>query len=151
MQKRFGASSWGLLLLRLVVGVIFVMHGWQKLSMGFHNVAGFLGSVHIPLPTTAAVVLTIVELLGGIALILGLGTRFAAALLAIDMIVALIKVHASHGFFISNGGVEFPLLLLIANINLVLSGAGALALSSLRKRRNATNAGTVGSGSIVSK
>ena len=134
MNNGSGLRSWGLTLLRLVVGVIFVMHGWQKLSMGFHNVGGFLGSVGIPLPTLAAVVLTIVELVGGIALILGLLTRYAATLLAIDMLVALITVHIKGGFFAPKG-VELPLLLLAANLNLILAGAGALSASGFRKKK----------------
>lgn len=129
-----GLRSWGLTLLRLVVGLIFVMHGWQKLSMGFHSVAGFLGSVGIPLPTLAAVVLTLVELLGGAALILGLLTRYVAALLSIDMLVALIAVHIKGGFFLPKG-VEFPLLLLVANLNLIMAGAGALSASAFRKKK----------------
>jgi putative oxidoreductase len=124
---------WGITLLRVVVGVIFVMHGWQKLSMGFDHVAGFLGSIGIPLAKFAAVVLTFVELIGGVALILGLFTRYVAALLAIDMLVALIRVHAPNGFFAPKG-VEFPLLLLVANINLILHGRGALSLGGLRKK-----------------
>jgi putative oxidoreductase len=134
MNTGSGLRSWGVTLLRLVVGVIFVMHGWQKLSMGFQNVAGFLGSVGIPLPTLSAVVLTIVELLGGIALILGVLTRYVAALLAIDMLVALVAVHIKGGFFAPKG-VEFPLLLLVANIYLILAGAGALSVSGLQKKK----------------
>lgn len=133
MNSRSDLSSWGIALLRVVVGVIFVMHGWQKLSMGFHNVGQFLGSLGIPLPTLAAVVLTIIELLAGIALIVGVVTRYAAALLAIDMLVALITFHVKNGFFVPNG-IEFPLLLLSANITSILSGAGALALSTFRKK-----------------
>lgn len=126
--------SCGLTLLRVVVGVIFVMHGWQKLSWGFHNVAGFLGSLGIPLPTLAAVLLTLVEFVGGIALILGVLTRYFAALLSIDMLVALVVVHIKNGFFAPKG-VEFPLLLLASNLNLMLSGAGALSVSALRKKK----------------
>jgi putative oxidoreductase len=126
--------SWGLTLLRVVVGVIFVMHGWQKLSMGFHGVADFLGSHGIPVPTLAAVVLTLVELIGGIVLILGVLTRYFAALLAIDMLVAIITVHAKNGFFAPKG-VEFPLLLLVANLNLMLAGPGALSVSAFRKKK----------------
>jgi len=120
--------------LRIVVGIIFIMHGWQKLSMGFDNVAGFLGSIGIPLPKLAAVVLTFVELIGGAALILGLFTRYVAALLAIDMLVALIRVHASNGFFAPKG-VEFPLLLLAAIIVLIFHGPGSLSLSGLAKKK----------------
>lgn len=134
MSDGSGLRSWGLMLLRLVVGMIFLMHGGQKLSMGFHNVAGFLGSLGIPLPTLAAIGLTLVEFIGGIALILGLLTRYAAALLCVDMLVALIVYHAKNGFFVPSG-VEFPLLLLVANINLVLAGAGALGIDTLRKKK----------------
>jgi putative oxidoreductase len=135
MNMTSGLRSWGLTLLRLVVGVIFVMHGWQKLSWGFDNVANqVLAPAGIPLPKLAAVVLTIVELLGGVALILGLLTRYFAALLAIDMLVALITVHIKGGFFVPKG-VEFPLLLLVANLNLILAGAGALSLSASRKKK----------------
>jgi putative oxidoreductase len=114
--------------------VIFVMHGWQKLSMGLDHVAGMLGAIGIPLPKLAAVLLTMVELLGGIALVLGLLTRYIAALLAIDMLVAIITVHARNGFFLPKG-IEYPVLLLAANINLILAGAGALSVSRLRKSK----------------
>jgi putative oxidoreductase len=127
--------SCGITLLRVVVGVIFVMHGWQKLSMGFQNVAQFLASLHIPVPTLAAVVLTLVELLGGIALIVGVLVRYFATLLAIDILVAIILVHVKNGFFTSKGGLEFPLLLLAANINLILQGAGSLSLGALMKKK----------------
>jgi putative oxidoreductase len=134
MNNEWDLRSWGIALLRVVVGVIFVMHGWQKLSWGFHNVAGFLSSLGIPIPTLAAVVLTLVELLGGIGLILGLLTRYVAALLVIDMLVAIITFHVKNGFFAPKG-VEFPLLLLAANLNLLLAGAGALSVSAFRKRK----------------
>ncbi|HXY15525.1 MAG TPA: DoxX family protein [Terriglobales bacterium] len=135
-EKMKGSTlrSCGLAVLRIVVGVIFVMHGWQKLSWGFEHVAEFLGSLHVPMPTVAAVVLTLVELLGGIALILGVLVRYVAAMLAIDMLAAIILVHFKNGFFASKGGVEFPLLLLAANIDLMLSGAGALSVSALRRK-----------------
>jgi putative oxidoreductase len=134
MNNGWELRSWGLTLLRVVVGVIFVMHGWQKLSMGFHNVAGFLTSLGIPMPTLAAVLLTIVEFVGGIVLILGVLTRYFAALLAIDVLVAIITVHAKNGFFAPKG-VEFPLLLLVANLNLMLAGPGALSVSAFRKKK----------------
>lgn len=136
MSNGSGLQSCGRAILRVVVGVIFVMHGGQKLSMGFHNVAGFLGSLGIPLPTLAAIMLTLVEFLGGIALILGLLTRYAAALLALDMLVALITYHVKNGFFVPKG-VEFPLLLLAANLYLLLAGAGSMAIDTLRRKKPA--------------
>jgi putative oxidoreductase len=137
MSNGSGVQSWGVTLLRLVVGVIFLMHGGQKFFMGFHNVAEFLGSIGIPWSNLAAIVLTTVEFLGGICLVLGLLTRYVAVLLAIDMLVALIAVHMKNGFFSSKGGVEFPLLLLVAAINLILAGAGALGVDTIRKRKTA--------------
>jgi putative oxidoreductase len=135
MSNGSASRSWGLALLRIVVGVVFLMHGGQKFFMGFHNVAGFLSSVGIPLPTLAAIVLTLVEFLGGTALILGVLTRYFAVLLAVDMLVAIITVHAKHGFFAGNGGMEFPLVLFASAINLVCAGAGALSIDGMRKKK----------------
>jgi putative oxidoreductase len=137
MSNQSGMSSCGIAVLRIVVGVIFVMHGWQKLSMGFQNVGGFLGSLHIPAPTLAAVVLTIVELLGGIALIIGLFTRYVAALLTVDMAVALTLVHIKNGFFAPKG-IEFPMLLLASNLCLLLSGSGSLSVERFMRPKSST-------------
>jgi putative oxidoreductase len=130
-----GTSAWGLLLLRLAVGAVFVMHGGQKIFvMGPRGVAGFLGPLGFPLPLVAAIVLMSVEFLGGLALILGVFTRYAAALLAIVMLVAISVVHLKNGFFLPRG-FEFALTLLAANLALVLSGPGALALGGRVFRR----------------
>jgi len=75
--------------LRVVVGVVFLAHGWQScFTLGFHGVAGFFGGAGIPLPLVSAVIVTLVEFLGGIALIVGFLTRWAAALNGFDMVVA---------------------------------------------------------------
>lgn len=120
--------SFGLTVLRIVVGIVFLMHGQQKVfHFGFHGVSGMLGSLGIPLPAAAAAVLMTVEFVGGITLILGLATRVTAVLLAIDMLVAILKVHLPHGFF-SPMGFEFPLVLLSALICLALMGPGAASV-----------------------
>jgi len=125
----------GIAVLRIVVGVVFLMHGWQKFSMGFHNVGGFLESLRIPIPQLAAVVLTLVEFFGGIALIVGFLTRGVALLLAFDMAVAILTVHIKHGFFSSGGGIEFPLTLLAANLCLLFSGAGPISVDSFMGKK----------------
>lgn len=122
----------GLAILRIVVGIIFVAHGYQKLfKIGFHGVGGMFGHLGIPLPMFFAIVVTLVEFVGGILLITGLATRIPAAMLAIDMIVAIATVHARRGFFNQGGGFEFPLILLAACICLFLTGGGAASLEKL--------------------
>lgn len=130
-----GTRSWGITPLRIFVGVVFVMHGGQKFMEGMHQVGSMFAHVGIPLPGIAAVVVTLVEFFGGIALVLGLFSRWAAILIAIDMLVAVLKVHLRGGFFLP-AGFEYALTLLVANIALATLGPGALALgSTLGKRR----------------
>lgn len=120
--------SWGITVLRVAVGIVFLMHGIQKLfSIGVPGVEGFMGSLGIPFPRFFGVVLTLVELFAGASLILGVATRLAALLLAFDMLVAILKVHLKNGFFLPNG-VEFALTLLAANLCLLLVGAGAASV-----------------------
>ncbi|HJT69874.1 MAG TPA: DoxX family protein [Terriglobales bacterium] len=125
------SQSLGLAILRIVVGIVFLAHGYQKLfKFGFHGVSGMLGHMGVPLPMLFAVIVTLVEFVGGILLITGLATRIPAALNAIDMIVAILMVHLKHGFF-NPGGFEFPLTLLAATVCLVLAGGGAASLKKL--------------------
>jgi putative oxidoreductase len=127
--------SWGITILRVVVGIIYLAHGWQKLfGMGFHGVAGFFGGAGIPLPFVSAVIVTLVEFLGGIALIIGLFTRWAAALNGFDMIVAILLVHLKNGFM-KPGGFEHPLTLLAACIALVWLGPGAASVDGALAKR----------------
>src|SRR5207249_5752548 len=83
-------------------------------------------------PFLAAVVVIAVEILGGLALILGLGTRLAAALLAIDMVVAVLAVRLAAGFV---GGYEFELTLLAASLSLALLGGGPVTVRQVFARR----------------
>jgi putative oxidoreductase len=123
-------QPWGTALLRIMVGVVFLMHGGQKLFvLGFHGVAGFFGHVGIPFPAFFAVVVTLLEFLGGAALVLGLFTRWIALLLAIDMLVAVLAVKLKGGF-LGGGGFEFELTLLVACLSLALTGAGAASLDA---------------------
>src|SRR2546425_10181370 len=123
-QGNSWAVNWGLVPLRLVIGLVFAVHGAQKLFVfGLGGAAGFMAKVGIPLPSVAAVVVMAVEILGGLALLLGLGTRLAAALLALEMGVAILAVRLKMGFV---GGYEFEVPLLAPRLSLVPLRARAL-------------------------
>lgn len=128
-------QAWGIALVRAVVGVVFLAHGSQRLfSFGFRGVAGFFAHLGIPAPAFSAVVVTLVEFIGGIALLLGVGTRVAALLLAIDMIGAIVFVHGKAGFFLP-AGFEYALTMLAVNLGLLLAGPGAAAIDNAIGRR----------------
>lgn len=126
-ERSTSLTAIGLLALRVVVGLVFIMHGGQKLFVkGLPSVAGFLGTVGITPPAFWAFVVTAAELAGGIALIVGAVTRFAAVSLSITMIVAIASVLWVKGFFLP--GYEYAMTLLGASIALALTGPGRYAL-----------------------
>jgi putative oxidoreductase len=119
----------GLLTLRVVVGLVFVTHGGHKLFVrGVPNVMGFLNELGITPPELWAWVLTLSELAGGLALILGTLTRIAALLTTATMVVAIGEVLWARGFFLP--GYEFALTLLGASIALALTGPGRYAIDA---------------------
>ncbi|MEJ8548375.1 DoxX family protein [Brevibacillus borstelensis] len=128
-------TEWGLLLVRVVAGISFVMHGMSKFQMGLDQVAGWFGSMGIP--GFLAYLVAFLELVGGIGLILGLGTRIWAALLAAVMVVATLKVKVANGFLGGeNGpGFELELLLFAMLLLLALSGRSFYSLDRLLFQR----------------
>ncbi|HXN50223.1 MAG TPA: DoxX family protein [Bryobacteraceae bacterium] len=126
----------GIALLRWIVGVVFLVHGGQKLFV-FHlaGTAAFFAKAGIPLPEVSAVVVTLVEFLGGAALILGIGTRAASVLLAVNMLGAIYFVHGRNGFFLQSGGYEYALAMLVSNVSLALTGPGICAIDNLIGKR----------------
>ena len=127
----------GPLFVRVAVGLIFAMHGWQKLEGGVPGVAGFLGSLGFPAPEVFAVLLIAAELIGGILLIVGAFTHWTAKILAVVAVIALFTVHAQNGFFMATGGYEFILLILAATLSLVFTGPGKWAVDSKLFKKSA--------------
>jgi putative oxidoreductase len=117
----------GLLALRVVLGVIFISHGYPKLIHGA-GMRGFF-SQH-GLPGYFVYVAGILEVFGGGLLILGLFTRIVGLLLAVEMAVAIWKVHSGAGLMAVNN-YEFPLALAAACFAIATTGAGAISVDQL--------------------
>ncbi|HMU65598.1 MAG TPA: DoxX family protein, partial [Cellvibrionaceae bacterium] len=95
---------------------------------GLEGTGQFMASMGLNPGVLMAALAGSVEFFGGLALLLGLLTRPAAALLAFTMLVALVSVHLPNGLFMANNGYEFALALLAASVSLVISGGGSLSL-----------------------
>ncbi len=136
MCTSFHRSSIGLGILRVVVGAVFIAHGAQKLFVfGHTGTTGAFTRMGVPLPVVSSEFVGILEFFGGIALLLRLFTSILGALFAIEMLTAIVLVHAKNGFF--SPGVEYPLTLVASSLALALAGPGAAAADNLIAARRA--------------
>ena len=125
----------GIAVLRLITGVTFAAHGYQKLFV--YNIAGVQGAfakMGVPMPTVTGPLIGCLEFFGGLALIIGLMTRLIALGLAADMLGAILLVHLAKGFFLP-GGYEFVLMLFAAAVALAAAGPGSFSVDELIARR----------------
>lgn len=135
------SDDWTLTLLRLVMGVIFFAHGAQK-ALGWFGGYGFSGTMsfftkmmHIPAPFAFLAICA--EFLGGIGLILGALGRIAAFGISVNMLVAIVMVHAPNGLFMNWGGqqkgegFEYHLLAIAIGIVLIARGSGPYSVDRL--------------------
>ncbi|MGH7581182.1 MAG: DoxX family protein [Gemmatimonadales bacterium] len=116
-----------LLILRVVLGIIMVYHGWAKVTNLGGTIEGFTG-MGIPLPALAALFATVAEVGGGLLMLIGALTDIAGLLFAIDMLGAITFVHAKNGFAVDKGGFEWPLALLAMALAIALAGPGRFAV-----------------------
>ena len=130
MQKNDTASNIGLFILRLGVASIFIPAGLMKL-MNFSSMVDMFGnSFGFPIPTAFLVVTLAIELIGGLAVLIGVYTRFTASLLAIVMVVALLTVKGAQGF----QAARLDIVLLASSLALAFTGPGGLRLAFARNQ-----------------
>lgn len=127
-----------LVLLRAILGIVFIYHGSQKLfgafgGPGIEGFSAFLDSLGAPLPTLNAYVAASAEFFGGLALLTGVLARLASLPMVITMLVASFAVHS--GFDARQGGMEYPLTLAIVTAALGLFGPGDWTLTALFKKK----------------
>ena len=125
----------GLLIIRLVIGVLFIGHGAQKLfglfgGYGLKGTGGWFESIGMKPGITMALFAGLSELVGGILFALGLLTPLAAILIAGTMLMAIIKVHGANGLWSTSNGYEYNLTLLAVAIGIALIGPGQYALDA---------------------
>ncbi|MFC4809385.1 DoxX family protein [Paenibacillus sp. GCM10023250] len=123
----------GLLLIRVVIGLLFVGHGAQKLfgwfgGYGPKGTGGWMESVGIRPGVAMAVVSGLMELAGGLLFGAGLLTTVGAVLIALTMLGAIAKVHGKNGVWSTANGYEYPLVILVVVIGVALVGAGEYAI-----------------------
>jgi len=126
----------GLLLLRLVVGSILIAHGSQKLfgwfgGWGIEGTGNAFAQMGFVPGRRSAILAGLAEAGGGALLALGAATPLAAAMAAGVMLVAIVSVHLKQGFFSTQGGYEFPLLLGVAALSLAFTGPGPASVDAL--------------------
>jgi putative oxidoreductase len=133
-----GRYDVGLMLVRCIVGFVFVMHGSQKLfgafgGPGMENWTAALTKMGVPSPEIAAWASAITEFAGGILLLLGLLTRVAAIFMLGNMVVAITKVH--WGAFFLPHGMEYALTLAVCLLAIVVAGSGDISVTGLIRGR----------------
>src|SRR5258708_29687888 len=132
------ALDLALLVIRVVLGITFILHGSQKLFgwfggggiQGTADMMGKLGTApahHVPLAWLSG----LSEFGGGLLVLFGFLTPLGAALIIGVMLTAIATVHAKNGFFNTKGGYEFPLHVIAESVALILAGAGAASIDHL--------------------
>lgn len=126
----------GLLIIRLVIGILFIGHGAQKLfgwfgGYGLKGTGGWFDSIGMKPGVTMALFAGLAELIGGILLGAGFLTPLGALMIAGTMLMAIIKVHAPNGLWSTANGYEYNLTLIAVAIGVALIGPGKYAIDAI--------------------
>ena len=152
LLSRFPIDRWPLIPVRLIVGYGFMEHGFAKLAKGPDAFAHILQAINVPAPLFMAWSTILVEILGGLAVILGAFVTLASLPMAAVLLVAMFTVHLPYGFSsikimaVTAGsaqfgppGYEVDLLYLACLVALVLGGPGPLAIDGLIQKHRKAN------------
>jgi len=129
----------GLTVVRMLVGIIFMAHGAQKLfglfgGYGLEGTGQWMESIGLAPGYLMALLSGSAEFFGGLALVIGLLARPAALALSVTLVVAIFSVHIGNGLFMSNNGYEFALALMAGTVAVLIEGAGRFSLDRLIAR-----------------
>jgi putative oxidoreductase len=147
-------SDWSPFILRVITGVGFVVHGWAKISRGTAGFEKMLLQLNIPLASIMSHVVPYIELLGGIALIVGFLVRGVTIPLIVTMLAAMFTIHIRYGFssiktiglnadgpLFGPPGYEVNLLYIAVLVSLLITGAGKLSFDEIYTKRKKHNNG----------
>ena len=119
-------THWGL---RAAIGAIFIVHSLKKFDPGFQE-----GIVSMGLPPEMQLPIALAEFIGGICLVVGVLTRVAASIMAVILLGAIFHIRWENGFFISDGGWEWDLIMLAAVLTIIVAGPGRISISHIAKK-----------------
>lgn len=120
-----------LAVVRVVLGIVFVMHGWQKYDTNtIDGVEAMFDGMGVPFAYASAVGVTMLELIGGVALALGVLVRPLGAVFAATMVGAIYFAHWDAGFYAGEGGYEFVLVLGVVSAMFVVLGPGRFSVDT---------------------
>lgn len=129
-------AQWGLFLVRIMLGIVFIGHGAQKVfgAFGGSGLESFISWVAtLGVPAYLGYLAAFAELIGGTMLLLGIYAELGALMVIAVMVGALYLVHLPHGFFIQNNGYEYVLGLIVNSLAIVIGGPGAIALVPIKR------------------
>jgi putative oxidoreductase len=125
------APEIGYALVRIVIGYILFMHGWNKVDAGFAAEVAYFVKAGFVLPTICAAAVIFLETVGAACVAIGLFTRFFAAALAVELGVMFVMIHGPKGFAAGKGGYEYVLLLGIVMFTIALRGGGLYSVDRI--------------------
>jgi putative oxidoreductase len=122
-------------MIRIVIGAILLVHGLSKLGAGLADVANYFAGHGLHPARGFAFVAIALETVGAVCIILGLFTRFVAAVITIGLVIVIVMVHLPNGFFVNENGLEYALLEAVVMFAIALRGGGPYSLDRLIGRQ----------------